>query len=217
MLDLQSEYGNQAVENLLTHQYQAELLPTPASTRIQRARNGGEQLPPGLRRRMERRMGGDLGTTRVHTGQEADQLSRSVSARAFTVGNDIFFRNGAFDTHSRGGLETLAHELVHVRQQGGKISRSANLRLGKADDHFEKKPAGSHAFMNGNIGKYRHGNPQHAATAGTVQRIRINKEALEELAEMPGSVASGTGNAIGKPGNSLWLAVCEIIQGNCNR
>ena len=57
---------------------------------------------------------------RVHTGGETDQLNRSLSARAFTTGQDVFFRQGAYQPESRGGQELIAHELTHVIQQNGR-------------------------------------------------------------------------------------------------
>jgi hypothetical protein len=62
---------------------------------------------------------GDISDARVHTGHEADRLARSVNAEAFTVGGDVFFRNGRYDTQSKKGKELLAHELTHVVQQRG--------------------------------------------------------------------------------------------------
>jgi hypothetical protein len=62
---------------------------------------------------------GDLSDARVHTGPAAEQLARAVSAKAFTVGNDIFFGKGAYDPGSAQGLELVAHEAAHVVQQRG--------------------------------------------------------------------------------------------------
>lgn len=68
---------------------------------------------------MERALGADFGGVRVHTDERADALNRSLRARAFTTGADIFFRRGAYDPASPGGREVLAHELTHVVQQQG--------------------------------------------------------------------------------------------------
>ena len=59
---------------------------------------------------------------RVHTGPEADTLNDSMSARAFTTGQDIFLKRGEYDPRSTAGQELLAHELTHVVQQGGASS-----------------------------------------------------------------------------------------------
>ncbi|WP_052666316.1 DUF4157 domain-containing protein [Nitriliruptor alkaliphilus] len=75
----------------------------------------GAPLPLPVRRTMERAFGGaDFRDVRVHTGPGAAELNDRLGARAFTVGSDIYFRDrlpGATDP-------VLAHELVHVIQQG---------------------------------------------------------------------------------------------------
>src|SRR5206468_69253 len=58
-----------------------------------------------------------LSGVRVHTDGEADRLSRSVSAAAFTTGPNIFFRSGTYNPSSSKGLQLLAHEATHVIQQ----------------------------------------------------------------------------------------------------
>ena len=64
-------------------------------------------------------MGADFSGVKVHTDAQADQLNQSIQAKAFTTGQDIFFRQGAYQPGSRGGQELLAHELTHTIQQGG--------------------------------------------------------------------------------------------------
>jgi hypothetical protein len=62
---------------------------------------------------------GDLSDARVHTGPAAEQLARAVSAKAFTVGSDIFLGPGAGDPSSPHAFELVAHEAAHVVQQRG--------------------------------------------------------------------------------------------------
>lgn len=52
----------------------------------------------------------------IHTGFYADEFARSLHALAFTVGTDIYFRNGAYKPESEEGRKLLAHELKHVSQ-----------------------------------------------------------------------------------------------------
>jgi hypothetical protein len=84
---------------------------------IQGAMGKGQQLPGDLRTSMEGAFGTDFKGVRLHTDSEANSLNASVSARAFTVGKDIFFRQGEYNPGSPGGREILAHELTHVVQQ----------------------------------------------------------------------------------------------------
>lgn len=97
---------------------------------INSARGGGTPLPGDLRAGLEGAFGGaDFSTVRLHSGPGATGLNRALSAEAFTVGSDIFFRDGIPD-RSRAGNELLAHELAHTIQQGGAgVNRKVAQRL----------------------------------------------------------------------------------------
>jgi hypothetical protein len=88
--------------------------------RLNQARQGGSPLDKTLRSKVEPIMGADFSGVKIHTDAQADQLSRSIQAKAFTTGKDVFFRQGAYEPASRGGQELIAHELTHVIQQGSK-------------------------------------------------------------------------------------------------
>lgn len=91
---------------------------------IRDARPGGRPLPDEVRAPMERAFGADFSGVRVHTGPQAETLNRSMSARAFTAGQDVFFSQGEYRPENARGAEILAHELTHVVQQnGGAIGR----------------------------------------------------------------------------------------------
>lgn len=87
-------------------------------TEIEQARGGGQSMPDNVRSNMESGFGADFGNVRIHTDSNADNLSRSIQATAFTTGSDIFFKQGAYDPNSSSGQELLAHELTHTIQQG---------------------------------------------------------------------------------------------------
>ncbi|MDD4652476.1 MAG: DUF4157 domain-containing protein [Methanothrix sp.] len=84
---------------------------------IQRARSGGMPIPDSVRQPMERAFGADFGRVRLHDDAQADRLNRSIQARAFTTGRDIFLRQGEYRPASSEGQRLLAHELTHVVQQ----------------------------------------------------------------------------------------------------
>ncbi|AOX00867.1 hypothetical protein BJP34_16715 [Moorena producens PAL-8-15-08-1] len=85
---------------------------------IQQAKGGGNPLQKSLRSKMEQAFGGaDFGRVKIHTGTEGDRLNRDIHARAFTTGQDIFFRQGEYNPASYEGQGLLAHELTHVLQQ----------------------------------------------------------------------------------------------------
>lgn len=81
----------------------------------------GGPLAEHVRRPMERAFGMDFGGVRIHADAESDRLSRSIGARAFTTGRDIFLGHGEYSPGGRAGLELIAHELTHVLQQGGAV------------------------------------------------------------------------------------------------
>ena len=81
---------------------------------------------------------GDLSDARIHTGSEANQLARSVNAVAFTVGSDIYFRDGAYQPHTSSGKELLAHEAAHVVQQRG-APASGPLQVSNPGDALERE------------------------------------------------------------------------------
>ena len=98
---------------------------TELETSIQSARGGGQPLAADLQRSMGQAMGADFSGVKVHTDSQSDQLNQSIQAKAFTTGQDVFFRQGAYEPSSRGGQELIAHELTHVVQQnGGAVQRS---------------------------------------------------------------------------------------------
>jgi hypothetical protein len=97
----------------------------------------GNPLPKQMARKLEKTHG-DLSDARIHTGPEAAALSRAVSARAFTVGNHMFFNDGEFQPHSRSGQELVAHEAAHVVQQRG-APHTGSLQVSTPGDALERE------------------------------------------------------------------------------
>jgi hypothetical protein len=93
---------------------------------IQSLRGGGSALPAATRAFFEPRFGADFSGVRVHTDERANATAKSISAKAFTLGNDIAFASGQYSPGSSEGQHLLAHELTHtVQQQGsGEIQRA---------------------------------------------------------------------------------------------
>ena len=85
---------------------------------IRSGQGSGTPLSGKVRGKMEAGFGHSFDRVRVHADNKADTLSRSLNARAFTTGSDIFFRKGEYKPESNGGQKLIAHELTHVVQQG---------------------------------------------------------------------------------------------------
>ncbi len=88
-------------------------------SQLNQARSGGSSLEPTLQGQLESAMGADFSSVKIHNDNQADQLSRSIQAKAFTTGNDVFFKQGEYNPSSKSGQTLIAHELTHVVQQGG--------------------------------------------------------------------------------------------------
>ncbi len=93
-------------------------LPPGTEAAINSARRGGTPLDTNARSAMEGAFGADFGGVKVHSGPASAELNNRVQAKAFTIGNDIFFRDRVPDARTTHGQELLAHELAHTIQQG---------------------------------------------------------------------------------------------------
>ncbi|HWS90095.1 MAG TPA: DUF4157 domain-containing protein [Pyrinomonadaceae bacterium] len=132
------------------HAVQAKSLngATPALTEefnagLRAERGGGRPLPESARSYFEPRFGHDFSRVRIHTGEAADRLARTVEARAFTTGSDIFFGARQYDASGRAGRELLAHELTHVVQQSpaGAVGAGAPTLSRRPADTIARQPA----------------------------------------------------------------------------
>ena len=106
---------------------------------LRRRRGGGSPLPEEVAQRFGEQLGTDLSAVRVHTDSEADRVSRSVGAQAFTHGTDVYFARGKYDA-GQSGQRLLAHELAHVAQnaEGRFRGSAAGTQIGQADDPAEQ-------------------------------------------------------------------------------
>lgn len=78
----------------------------------------GDPLPLAERAYFEPRLGVDLGDVRVHDGPRAAALCMLLQAHAFAFGRHIVLGGEARATFGVDARRLLAHELVHVVQQG---------------------------------------------------------------------------------------------------
>ena len=98
---------------------------TPSlENQLSSSKGGGSPLSDEVRSFMEPRFGADFSGVRVHTGSDAVQMNRDVSAQAFAHGSDIYF--GAGKAPGKDAL--TAHELTHVVQQSGVVNQKSIQR-----------------------------------------------------------------------------------------
>ena len=86
----------------------------------------GMPLPTETRMDFESRFGHDFSKVRVHHDSESVDSAKAISAKAFTLGNNIVFGSGQFNPNNFDGKKLLAHELTHVIQQGKATSFGSN-------------------------------------------------------------------------------------------
>lgn len=178
VLRLQRDAGNAAVSELLGEQD-----PHGIDRVLQ---SGGSSLDNATRVQMEPALGADFSDVRIHTGRAADESAASLGAKAYTMGNDIVFAEGAYDPASTAGQTTLAHELTHVVQQrSGPVDGTmtdTGVSLSDPSDRFEREAvATAEQVVTG--GGVAHGPAGPASAAGPVaQRHEDEEGAVQMLA-----------------------------------
>ncbi len=140
MTQMQQTVGNTAVQRYLAQRQATgptEIEDDTASA-INSKRGQGSSLDSQMAQKAGQTMGQDLSGVTVHTDSHSDQLSRQLGAKAFTTGNDIFFREGAYNPASSDGQRLIAHELTHVAQQGAApASVQGKMTVNDPNDQYE--------------------------------------------------------------------------------
>lgn len=167
--------SNHALQRLLARQADVAGGPVDDAVRasIAASRGGGSALPREVASSMGQAMGDDFGDVRVHADTSAHELNTAVQADAFTVGNDVYFREGKYDPTSSSGQSLLAHELTHVVQQRGTPAGSVPSVVSDPDDASERQASTVASGMTGGV----------VATAPHLQREVAPEE--EELQTSP--------------------------------
>ena len=177
LLRLQRQYGNRYVGQVLRQAGVGDRdggSMDAVERSIDQARGGGHGMDHGTRGRMESAFGADFSGVRIHTDARADGLSQAISARAFTTGTDVFFRQGEYSPGTSSGRELLAHELTHVVQQNGEgISRKMTV----------SEPGDAHEVEADHMARIVM-QQEHAPSADPLAR-QPAPEALQRQPEMP--------------------------------
>ena len=150
------------------------------SQQIQQASGQGEALSGETRREMESSFGTPLDKVRVHTGDNASSLNQQVGAKAFTVGQDIFYGKNQFQPGTAAGKQLLAHELAHTVQQQGQapmIQRTGiDVSAANKDDLGLAPSAGASAYL-ANIGTLK----AHLAGMSATARAEFLRDFIGEF------------------------------------
>lgn len=171
----------------------------PGAVRTVLERESGTPLAGG--RDWSARLGADVSDARLVTGDAAERAAESIDARAFTVGNRIFFGAGA--TPSSDSL--LAHELTHVAQQRGatmpSIDQLAFTSPGDAVEHEARDAEGGTIAATGQVAIAR--DEQYMVTADYIARWhdRIGADVRTRL----GDLGAGLVGRLATP-NVTWVS-----------
>ncbi|SHN27361.1 DUF4157 domain-containing protein [Mucilaginibacter sp. OK098] len=97
----------------------AGIVSDAVSGKIKSSMGGGSSIQSDTKSFMESRFGADFSGVKIHDDSMSAGLNHSLSAKAFTAGNHIYFNNGQYQPQAHSGRHLLAHELTHTLQQSG--------------------------------------------------------------------------------------------------
>ncbi|MDP2887493.1 MAG: DUF4157 domain-containing protein [Bacteroidota bacterium] len=109
--------------------------------KINASKGRGNPLDNSTRSEMESGFGNDFSGVRVHTGNEAQQMSKDLNAQAFTHGQDIYFDEGKYNPETTSGKHLLAHELTHTVQQTGGVQKMVQKKEAAKADYNANPPS----------------------------------------------------------------------------
>lgn len=150
MHGLQATRGNQFVLQMLNYDSGVkDLLGAPPAAKsglpaaVQAVLNSsevGRPLPHEQRELFTRATGHDAADVRLFDDPRSQDAAAAVGARAFTVGQRIFFNRGEYDPGRESGRELLMHELVHtVQQRGAGMPKPTELQVSTPGDGHEQQ------------------------------------------------------------------------------
>ncbi len=176
------------------------LNPATAS-RIEARQGGGTPLAPTVQRRMEGALGHTLADVRIHADGETETLSRSLSARAFTLGNDVFLGREATSRGGTAGIACWRTSLTHVVQQRG-VGERGPLTVGATDGAGEREADSVAAAVASGA------NRAPGGTVGEAGGARIQRQPdTADLGEMFDNY-----NKSQRPANASYLDTTEPTQ-----
>ncbi len=128
------------LENESQHEDESEIsAQSNLEETIQQKQGSGDALSDDVLQPMESGFGADFSGVKVHTDATSDKLNKSIQAKAFTTGKDIFFKEGEYQPHSQEGQELIAHELTHVVQQTEAIQPKSIRKIARKENKLQAK------------------------------------------------------------------------------
>ena len=110
------------------------------SSKLNQTKGSGQPLDSATNSFMSNRFGADFSNVRIHDNSTAASMSDSISAKAFTHQNNIYFNQGQYQPNTSAGKHLLAHELTHTIQQGAVGTNvQPKLEIGSPTSALEKE------------------------------------------------------------------------------
>jgi hypothetical protein len=120
--------------------------------------SGGKPLNNNEKAFFESRMGYDFSNVRIHNDSNANQSAKSISALAYTHGNNIVFGSNQYQPNTAEGRKLMAHELTHVVQQSNNNTANNIQRYSDTDHHILEEVALTDIFSEEELKSIEHGN-----------------------------------------------------------
>ena len=153
---------------------------------IDERRGRGRELDTDARATLESGLGEDFSDVRIHDDSEAHELSKAVSAEAFTTGSDVFFQSGKYDPASSEGHKLLAHELTHVAQQRGARPTSEMTVSDPGDaSEVEATAVADRISSTQSSASQTSATVSRAAEEEELQTSRVDRQAADEEESLP--------------------------------
>jgi hypothetical protein len=177
----------------------------PTESRLPQG-GAGQPLPDKTREKFERSTGADLSGVRVHGGSDSAAEARALSARAFTVGQDIHVGEG--ELSGPDGESLLAHEVAHTVQQARSGAGAAQLKskVSQPGEPLETEAdAAAEAMVSGSPAQISSG-------GGQIMRSAMPHAEQERQGVAPAESGAGEHQARPQPlfGDNLHAAIHSL-------
>ena len=139
-------------------------------------------IAPAERAFFEPRFGHNFSQVRVHTDERAARSADAVSARAYTLGDDIVFGAGQYAPGTQEGRRLLGHELTHTIQQASTVPATGPGAAAAGSDAFEREAhrvgdivatggSATPTLHTGQMMVQGYGGPEHQAMGDDVHQV----------------------------------------------
>ncbi len=114
--------------------------PPPSVSDALSSNQTGAGVPDDIRAQFAAATGHDVSGVQLLDDSHSHGAAAAIGARAFTVGQRVFFGRGVYDAQSEAGREVIYHELFHTLQQrGGSMPAHDSIDVSSPSDHHERE------------------------------------------------------------------------------